>query len=55
MMSAVGGRHRWYLGVQWHPEDDDGPDADRIRLFCAFVDAASRSRQVRLATAAARE
>ena len=30
---------RWYLGVQWHPEDDDGPAADRLRLFDAFVTA----------------
>lgn len=32
---------RWYLGVQWHPEDDDGPTEDRNRLFAAFVDAAA--------------
>lgn len=31
---------RWYLGVQWHPEDDDGPAADRLALFGAFVTAA---------------
>lgn len=35
---------RFYLGVQWHPEDDDGPQADRLRLFGAFVDAAERVR-----------
>ncbi|WP_458318305.1 gamma-glutamyl-gamma-aminobutyrate hydrolase family protein [Mycolicibacterium brisbanense] len=34
---------RFYLGVQWHPEDEDGPAADRQRLFGAFVDAAARS------------
>ncbi len=33
----------FYLGVQWHPEDDDGPDSDRMRLFDAFVAAAQRS------------
>ncbi len=36
---------RWYLGVQWHPEDEFGPEADRLRLFGAFVAAAERSRQ----------
>lgn len=36
---------RFYLGVQWHPEDDDGPEADRMRLFGAFVTAAERSRK----------
>ncbi|ORA36273.1 gamma-glutamyl-gamma-aminobutyrate hydrolase family protein [Mycobacterium aquaticum] len=40
---------RFYLGVQWHPEDVDGPAADRQRLFSAFVDAAARSRAVYLA------
>ncbi|KWX66343.1 gamma-glutamyl-gamma-aminobutyrate hydrolase family protein [Mycobacterium sp. NAZ190054] len=35
---------KFYLGVQWHPEDDDGPEADRMRLFGAFVTAAERSR-----------
>jgi putative glutamine amidotransferase len=30
---------RWLVGVQWHPEDDDGPEADRLRLFGGFVDA----------------
>lgn len=36
---------RFYLGVQWHPEDEDGPAADRRRLFSAFVDAAELSRK----------
>lgn len=35
----------FYLGVQWHPEDDDGPEEDRMRLFDAFVTAAERSRE----------
>lgn len=30
---------RWLVGVQWHPEDDDGPEADRIALFRGFLDA----------------
>ncbi|QZT63830.1 gamma-glutamyl-gamma-aminobutyrate hydrolase family protein [Mycolicibacterium austroafricanum] len=36
---------KFYLGVQWHPEDEDGPEADRMRLFGAFVTAAERSRE----------
>lgn len=31
---------RWVVGVQWHPEDDDGVHHDRMRLFGALVDAA---------------
>jgi putative glutamine amidotransferase len=27
----------WALGVQWHPEDTDGPAADREALFRAFL------------------
>jgi len=27
----------WVLGVQWHPEDTDGPAEDRSALFTAFV------------------
>lgn len=36
---------RFYLGVQWHPEDEYGPEADRLRLFSAFVSAAEQTRQ----------
>lgn len=36
---------KFYLGVQWHPEDEDGPGDDRMRLFGAFVTAAERSRR----------
>ncbi|MGW0157772.1 gamma-glutamyl-gamma-aminobutyrate hydrolase family protein [Mycobacterium sp. NPDC003323] len=43
---------RFYLGVQWHPEDDDGPAADRLALFGAFVDAAAQARAKGLAAAA---
>jgi putative glutamine amidotransferase len=32
-------RHRWVVGVQWHPERM-GDDARQRRLFSAFVDAA---------------
>ncbi|MDZ7884715.1 MAG: gamma-glutamyl-gamma-aminobutyrate hydrolase family protein [Mycobacterium sp.] len=44
---------RFFLGVQWHPEDDDGPAADRMALFGAFVDAAEQARD-RSAAAVAR-
>jgi putative glutamine amidotransferase len=27
------------VGVQWHPEDPDGSDDHRRRLFAGFVDA----------------
>ncbi|HQR26953.1 MAG TPA: gamma-glutamyl-gamma-aminobutyrate hydrolase family protein [Nocardioides sp.] len=33
---------RWLVGVQWHPEDDDGPEEDRRRLFAGFLDACAR-------------
>ena len=36
----------WVVGVQWHPEDDDGSASDRRALFTAFVD---QTRQVRAA------
>ncbi|BBX71320.1 gamma-glutamyl-gamma-aminobutyrate hydrolase family protein [Mycolicibacterium psychrotolerans] len=55
IVEAVEDPHRWYLGVQWHPEDDDGPEADRNALFTAFVDAAERVRREKLAAAAAGE
>jgi putative glutamine amidotransferase len=35
----------WIVGVQWHPEDDDGSEQDRIALFSAFLEEArSRAR-----------
>jgi putative glutamine amidotransferase len=36
---------RFFLGVQWHPEDDDGSAAHRLALFGAFVDAAEQARE----------
>lgn len=51
MVSAVAGdglieafedADRWVVGVQWHPEDDDGPASDRRRLFGGFVEACGR-------------
>ncbi|MFD0902961.1 gamma-glutamyl-gamma-aminobutyrate hydrolase family protein [Actinomadura sediminis] len=35
---------RWLVGVQWHPEDDEGPEADRLRLFGGFVEACRAQR-----------
>lgn len=35
---------RWLVGVQWHPEDDDGPAEDRRRLFAGFVAACAEAR-----------
>ena len=45
---------RFYLGVQWHPEDEDGPEVDRLRLFGALVAAAEESRRVTVTAAAPR-
>ena len=28
----------WVVGVQWHPEDDDGSASDRRALFQTFVE-----------------
>ncbi len=55
VIEGVEDPNRWYLGVQWHPEDEFGPAADRLRLFSAFVAAAERSRQGGVATALRRE
>ena len=37
----------WVVGVQWHPEDDDGSASDRRALFTAFVDQTRRARAAR--------
>lgn len=37
---------RWLVGVQWHPEDDDGLHHDRMRLFAALVDEAASRRSL---------
>ena len=42
VVEAVEDPDRFYLGVQWHPEDDDGPERDRVQLFDAFVAAAAQ-------------
>jgi len=36
----------WVVGIQWHPEDEDGSEADRRTLFAAFVDAVRRHRDL---------
>lgn len=46
---AIEDPDKYYLGVQWHPEDIDGPEADRIKLFDAFVAAAEQVRRERTA------
>ena len=35
---------RWLVGVQWHPDDDDGSFADRLKLFSGFMDACVMAR-----------
>ncbi|GAY15051.1 gamma-glutamyl-gamma-aminobutyrate hydrolase family protein [Mycobacterium sp. shizuoka-1] len=45
IVEAVEDPERFYLGVQWHPEDEDGPEADRLALFSAFVSAAEDARR----------
>jgi putative glutamine amidotransferase len=42
VVEAIEHPERWIVGVQWHPEDDDGPAADRVRLFEAFLAAERR-------------
>lgn len=49
IVESIEDPQRWYLGVQWHPEDDDGSHTDRMRLFAAFVEAAEQARQARAA------
>lgn len=34
----------WLVGVQWHPEDDDGSAASRRALFAGFVEACAAAR-----------
>ncbi|KUI30476.1 gamma-glutamyl-gamma-aminobutyrate hydrolase family protein [Mycobacterium sp. GA-2829] len=36
----------WVLGVQWHPEDTDGPADDRKALFAAFLARVAESRRL---------
>ncbi len=38
IVEAIEHPDHWLVGVQWHPEDDDGSRADREVLFRAFLD-----------------
>ncbi len=40
----------WVVGVQWHPEDDDGPRSDRLTLFGSFVTACAERRRTTTTT-----
>lgn len=40
VVEAVEHPEAWAVGVQWHPEDDDGSGRDRELLWRALVDAA---------------
>jgi putative glutamine amidotransferase len=37
IVEAIEHPDKWLVGVQWHPEDDDGPVIDRLRLFRGFL------------------
>ncbi len=39
-------KHRWVIGVQWHPERTNEVDAHAARIFDAFVAQASRTPSV---------
>lgn len=47
IVESIEDPHRWYLGVQWHPEDDHGSERDRLQLFGAFVAAAESTAERR--------
>lgn len=42
IVEGVQAEHGWCVGVQWHPEDTDGPVDDAARLFKAFVEVCAR-------------
>ncbi|GGJ62561.1 gamma-glutamyl-gamma-aminobutyrate hydrolase family protein [Streptomyces brasiliensis] len=42
VIEAVEHQERWVVGVQWHPEDPDGSDHHRMRLFSGFLAACDR-------------
>lgn len=50
VIEAVEDPSRWVVGVQWHPEDDDGPAEVRERLLGAFVDACTSNDPQNLTT-----
>lgn len=45
---------KFYLGVQWHPEEPKAPEGDRLKLFGAFIDAATQCRARNASAAASR-
>ncbi|MER6983742.1 gamma-glutamyl-gamma-aminobutyrate hydrolase family protein [Streptomyces carpinensis] len=42
VIEAVEHPRQWVVGVQWHPEDPDGSDEHRLRIFHGFVAACGR-------------
>jgi putative glutamine amidotransferase len=42
VVEAVEHPEKWAIGVQWHPEDDDGHGHDRVLLWTALRDEALR-------------
>ena len=42
IIEGIEHRERWILALQWHPEDPNGPDHDRLGIFKAFVEAAAK-------------
>jgi putative glutamine amidotransferase len=38
IVEAIEHPERWLVGVQWHPEDDEGSELDRELLFRAFLE-----------------
>lgn len=38
IVEAIEHPEHWLIGVQWHPEDDDGSSSDRELLFRAFLE-----------------
>lgn len=54
VVEAVEHPERWAIGVQWHPEDDDGHGHDRRLLWSALAAAARERVAERPATAGVR-
>jgi putative glutamine amidotransferase len=42
IVEGIEHRERWILALQWHPEDPNGPDHDRLGIFKAFIEAAAK-------------
>ncbi|HCA85790.1 MAG TPA: hypothetical protein DEQ61_09995 [Streptomyces sp.] len=43
MIEGIEHPERWVVGVQWRPEDSDGPREHRVALFAAFLAACRRA------------